>query len=136
MTREIERAIEYPALNEKHLTRNDIIQGNINMLSSGAIECRRIGKLASAEEKEIIAEVLTAELEREKNEPLTEKELMERKGRSVWVKFEETGHVREMLIDQNYFETWGLFDSHGSCYPLNGQIKFTFYRYEPKGENE
>jgi len=65
---EIERAKEYPALKEKRMTRNDIIQGNINMLDSGASECRKIGKLASAEEKEIIAEILRAELEREKNQ--------------------------------------------------------------------
>jgi len=67
---EIERKKEYHALKAERLTRNDIIQGNINMLDSGALECRRVGKLASAEEKEIIAEILTAELGREKN-PLT-----------------------------------------------------------------
>ena len=68
---EIERNMEYPALNEKRLTRTDIIKGNINMLDSGARECRRIGELASAEEKEIIADILRAELSRQENAPLT-----------------------------------------------------------------
>ena len=92
--------------------------------------------VVSDSDKDLIIYILRAELTRQENAPLTEMELMERKGHSVWARFEETGHVREMLVDQNYFETWALIDSHGSCYPLNGQIKFTFYRYEPKGEIE
>lgn len=138
---EIDGAKEYPALKAKRLTRNDIIQGNINMLDSGARECRRIGELASAEEKEIIAEILRAELSRQENAPLTWDELVSMTRKTVYI-VDRTDDEKSgwSIVGKQHIKIGLEFITLCENLAFRRELKELYgqtwiaYRHEPKGE--